>query len=239
MVWNVSPKSPADLAGIVVGDRLLAVDGADVHRFDQVIKLLRSDNPGKVSLRLRRKGRDYDVVLDREKLSSILSREGKTILSNGLIVPADSTDAEITQLKDLASEEKKMLAHLFPFHFPLNPDLYHGAFALLVFTDPQEVAVTGVEPGPAQRAGIRQGDIILTANDEALIGKTGSELEAIFATSQPKPIRLKIKRGGSIRSIEYTTEQTSELLKQNNVRIIKGNILPSWLTDEDLPCFSE
>lgn len=239
IIWNVSPKSPAELAGIVVGDYLLDVDGSKVARFDQAIRLLRSDKPGQVSLRLRRKGQDFDVVLDRVKFSSILSREGKKILSNGLIVSADLSDAEITQIKDLASEGKKMLAHLFPLHFPLNTDLYHGAFALLLFADPPQVAVTGVEPGPAQRAGIHQGDIILTANDEVLSSKSESELEAIFATSQAKQMRLKIKRGGSIRSIEYTTEKTSELMKQNNVQIIKGNILPAWLADEDLRCLSE
>src|SRR4051812_20635323 len=78
LIFHVAPESPAELAGIKAGDRLLTIDNTDISHLDlaQTVNLISSDRPGSVALKLERKGEIYEVVLQREAISSSLSRQG-------------------------------------------------------------------------------------------------------------------------------------------------------------------
>lgn len=68
----------------------------------------------------------------------------------------------------------------------------------------QGVIVTGVlEPGPASRAGMREGDVITRVNDMAV--STVTELRARIATTLPgQQIRLRIDREGAPQDLAVT-----------------------------------
>ena len=83
-VWR---ESPAMNAGITAGERLLAIDAVEVTSAAQAARMLGTNAPGSVSLRLWQKGRIYEVAVQREKFSSLFEKQGKRILSDGMIVP--------------------------------------------------------------------------------------------------------------------------------------------------------
>jgi len=239
-VSRVTPESPASAAGIMAGERLLAIDSTDVSALSlaKVLSLLSSDKPSSVALKLWRNGKEYGTVLKREQLSVILARRSMRIVPQGLIVPSDSTELDIERLSQTMSGGSRLVAHPFPAHVPLNNDLYHGGFALLILRDPDQVIATGIENGPASRAGVRQGDLILAVNETTLTGKAPVEIEALFFAENPRSVRLKIDRGGAVRDVEYRLEKVSEILAANQLRLVDKHVVPRELADEDIPCLT-
>jgi membrane-associated protease RseP (regulator of RpoE activity) len=237
---QVIPESPAAAAGITGGDRLLTIDSTDVSNqsLARILAILSSDKPGSVTFKLCRQGRAYEVVLERQQLSKVLALQGMKIAAQGLIVPSDSTEIDIERLFRIMSDNARLVAHPFPAHVPLNNDLFHGGFALLVLRNPDQVVATGVENGPASRAGIRQGDIILSINDVDLSNKTAAQIEALFSGDGPELVRLKIDRGGTMKTVEYQMERVSEILKANRLRLVDGQVVPLGLADGDIPCYT-
>jgi hypothetical protein len=201
------------------------------------MELLSADKPGSVALKLWRKGKTYDVIVEREQMSAVLSRQGMKVAAQGLIVPSDSSEVEIERLTRLMSNNTRLIAHPFPAHVPLNNDLFHGGFALLIYRDPGEVVATGVESGPASLAGLRQGDTILSINETELGEKTPGQIEALFSGNRSELVRLTIDRGGTRKTLEYRTEKVSEILKVNQLRLFDGQVIPLNLAHEDIPCY--
>jgi hypothetical protein len=201
----------------------------------EVGKSIRSDQPGVVTLILWRRGKEFEARVQRERLSLILAAEGFK-QAGGFLVPVGTAEAEI---KRLAEEDQRPIAHrVFPLHYPLNADLYYGGFEVFVFADPDQVAVGGLEQGPAFRAGIHQGDVILSVNGVNTTGKSPKELEGLFSSNRPKVLRLVVDRVTSTQTIEFELEKTSDVLKENHKRLINGTLTPD-VADEDLHCFTE
>ncbi len=57
----ISPGSPAEMAGIVPGDTIVALDGERVTRFDQVQRYIQPRAGQQVTVRLERDGRELDL----------------------------------------------------------------------------------------------------------------------------------------------------------------------------------
>jgi membrane-associated protease RseP (regulator of RpoE activity) len=167
---DVAAKSPAEQAAIRPGDRLLAVDGKNVMGMQplQVQKLIRSDRPGNVTLKLWREGKAFEAVVARQKRSAIFAGEGKKA-AGPFIVPLDTTEAEVKRMME--TEERAIVGRALPLHYPLNTDLYYGGFEIFIFAHPPQAAVGGLEKGAASRAGIHPGDVMLSVNG---VDPTGS-----------------------------------------------------------------
>ena len=239
-IGGVNAKSPADQAGLRSGDRLLGVDGKDVQGMPllEVAKLLRSDQPGPVTLKLWRRGKEYEALVQREKFSSILAAAGMK-QAGPFYVALDTTEAEVKRMTEMNNEERPIAHRVFPLHYPLNTDLYYGGFEVFVLTDPAQVAVGGLEQGPASRSGIHQADVILSVNGVDPAGKSPEELEALFSSNQPKPIRLVVDRVTTTKAIEFQLEKVSDVLKENHRRLVNGTLIPDGVADEDIACFTE
>jgi C-terminal processing protease CtpA/Prc len=237
-IGGVAAKSPAEQAGISPGDRLLAVGGKDVKgmQLADVAKLIRSEQPGAVTLKLWRKGKEYEAVLQRQKFSSLFAEEGKK-LTGDFLVPLDTTDEEVKRM--MKNEERPVAGRAFPLHYPLNTDLYYGGFEIFIFANPAQISVGGLEQGAASRAGIHQSDVILSVNGVDPTGKNPQELEALFSSAQGKLLKLVVDRVGVTKTLEFQLEKASDVLKENHRRLVKGELIPDGLAEEDIPCLTE
>jgi C-terminal processing protease CtpA/Prc len=238
VVGSVSPKSPASVAGIQSGDHLLKIGGVDARLLDGIkaAGLLRSDRADPVTLTLSRGGKPYSVVVKRERLSSLLARQGKKIVA-GSIVPLDTTEAEIA--RNAAFNGSRIVARVFPLHYPLDLDLYYGGFEVFVLRDPDEVTVGGLEEGPASRAGAHWGDRILAVNGVDPRGKPELALEQLFSSERPETMRLKIARPASTRTLEFPLARTADLLEANGLRLANGQLAPIGMSEEDVRCLTQ
>ncbi len=234
IVAGVVAGSPAGRAGIRSGDRLVAVDGTRITGGDQAARLMRSNPDAAVSLTLMRLDREIRLTVEREKRSAIYQRVGQKVMS-GAIVPADTVQAEVDRM--LAFDGRRYVARVFPTHYPADPERYYGGFEIFVLRDPAQVAVGGVEQGPATAAGVHWGDILVAANDVAVEGKTPAGLEQMFSASRALPMRLRIDRLGAAKTFEFQLQRADEVARRNGKRFVSGQLVPIGIADQDLPCF--
>ena len=101
---------------------------------------------------------------------------------------------------------------------------------------PTQVAVGGIEDGPAALAGVHWGDVIIAIDGVSPNGKSVSELATHLSGQGSRTVHLKLDRLGSIRDIEYVLIRTAYLLKQNRKQIVNGSIIPDSLDESYLHC---
>jgi C-terminal processing protease CtpA/Prc len=103
--------------------------------------------------------------------------------------------------------------------------------------NPRQVAVGGIEEGPASKAGVHWGDVLISVNGVPTSGKTADELESLFSTTVPALMRIQIDRLGSKKTVDFRLERAEEVARQNGKRFVGDQIVPSWTTEENLHCF--
>jgi S1-C subfamily serine protease len=233
-VGGVVANSPAERAGILAGDRVLAVDGTHVTSGGQAATLIRSNSPARVTLRLLRGGKEIEAVSERERRSWIFARNGQKTIS-GAVVPSDTTQAEVDRM--LAFDDRRLAARVFPTHYPANPELFYPGSEVFVLRDPAQVTVGGIEKGPASKAGVHWGDVLLFVNGVPIAGRTPTELERMLSATQPAPMRLLIDRLGWVKTLEFRLEKASEIARRNGERFAEGRPVPAWADGGDLHCF--
>jgi C-terminal processing protease CtpA/Prc len=150
------------------------------------------------------------------------------------VVPVDTTKEEVQRMDDF--DGRRIVDQVFPMHYPSNTQLYFAGFEVFVLQDPSQIAVGGIEDGPGAHAGLHWGDVIVSVNGVSPAGKSTAELESLFSSTKPAMIRLEINRMGQSRTIEFPMEQTSEVLRQNDRRILNGWVIPMAMSDEDARC---
>jgi len=149
-ISNVVAGSPAEQAGLKVGDTITTVDGKPVKNGDELVADIASRRPGtKVTLGLIRNGKKQDAtitVADRAKLFA--SRLGEEEEGNG-----DNTPKESKLGLSVRALTQDMADRL---------DVPAG----------KGVIVQEVKPGSfAEDVGLQRGDIILEVNKQAVNGE--------------------------------------------------------------------
>ena len=76
-VAQVQPKSPAEAAGIAPGDRIIAVDGQPVRRWEEVSRAIKASRGRPVRLKIDRKGQilEIEVTPQIKKVRNIFGEE--------------------------------------------------------------------------------------------------------------------------------------------------------------------
>jgi len=80
--------------------------------------------------------------------------------------------------------------------------------------DPASLYVAQVHPeGPAQQAGLKHGDEVVTVNDAAVTGKTYEQVVKMVRGETGTEVKLGVKRDGSLREITITRIAGDRLYK--------------------------
>ncbi|MBX5478381.1 MAG: DegQ family serine endoprotease [Pyrinomonas methylaliphatogenes] len=170
IVNSVEAGSPAERAGIRVGDVILAVNGTPVNDSNDLRNRIASFLPGtEVTLTIWRNGREEQVRVRLAELQ--LPNQGRRRTMGG-------------------GDQNRPGGRLGIVVEPLTPELAarYGIRGQL-----QGLIVADVDPdGPAAQAGIRPGDVIQEANRQPV--RTPAELESIIRQAGDHPVLLLVAR---------------------------------------------
>src|SRR5215469_13172218 len=134
LVIGVWPGSPAEKAGMKVGDALSAIDGKPVKGFDDAVRLLHANEDKPVSLKFVRGEATDSKAVGREKMAVLLEVSHQKMV-DGVIVPLDFTEAEMQEkMKSLKTD--RFADRAFPSHYPTDEKLYYGGFEVLTLKNP-------------------------------------------------------------------------------------------------------
>lgn len=180
LIAKVLADSPAQRAGLEVGDIVLRFDGQEVEESSDLPPIVGGTRVGRdVPVEILRDGESRTLRVTIAELPDEaqirLAAEGDSATDNELNVSVSDLSAEQREEHGLADQE-------------------HG------------VLVTRVEQGPAQRAGIREGDVILMLNnvkvhDSEHFKTLASELPegkavSVLVQRRGNPIFLALKTSG-------------------------------------------
>ena len=178
LISKVLPESPALKAGIEVGDIVIRFNGKEVSFSSDLPPMVGATAVGKkVPVDILRRGKEKRLTLTIEALPS----EGKIASSQTTKQNTDKVSNKLgISVEDLTDDQREEI------------DI-----------DDHGVLVSQVSAGPAQKAGIRQGDVLLLINntkvkDTAHFSKLVEKLEAdksipVLVQRRGGPIFLAIK----------------------------------------------
>jgi len=176
LVGEVTPKSPADKAGIKPGDVIVEYNGKEITQMSQLPSLVAQTPVGeKAKIVLIRKGKRKTVTatiakLDEEKLSA--AGTGRTTMDEKLGLTVQELTPELAQALDL--------------------------------DETQGVIVTEVEPGSAaQQAGIRRGDLVIEVNQQP-VKDLDDYRKAIASSEKSGSVLFLLRRQGHNRFVAIT-----------------------------------
>jgi serine protease Do len=169
VVNEVEADSPADKAGIEAGDIIVRVDGKVLEKSSDLPRLIGAVKPGsRVTLQVLRRGQNRDVQVTVADLDG--ASTSKRASADGRSGAAASSLG--LAVSELSAQEKRELR------------LSGG------------VRITNVD-GPAARAGLREGDVILSVNQAEV--STVSQFESVLAkTDLSRQVVLTVRRGNMV-----------------------------------------
>jgi serine protease Do len=180
LVLDISPQSPADGSGIVIGDVITKFDGREVKEMHELPRLVADTKIGKkVEVEVVRKGRP-------EKISMTLTEQ-----------PSDGDDAPLPMKESKAKPRNNILGMALAeitdavrAQFNL-PKTARGLIVVQIITD-----------GEAAKQGIRPGDIILDVNQTAV--RTVDDVNATLVAAKKAGrsfALMRIQRGENVQFI--------------------------------------
>lgn len=237
-IGSVAKSSPAAKAGLQPGDVLVAVDGIPVS-FENAAQRSVSQAATPVTVTIRRgdAGTPFTVVVQRQNLATIFQDNGLKMVQDGRLVPLDTTDKELACL--LRFDESRITGRqaFQSTHYPENLNLYYPGFEAFILDRPPQVSVGGIEEGPASRAGVRWGDILVSVNGVSVSGKTPSQLEEMLSGNEPRKMAIEVDRCGKTSSFSFTLELATDVMRHNQKQAGDGKVMPLGIPQKYFSCF--
>jgi serine protease Do len=166
LVRSVEAGGPAEKAGVEAGDIITKVDGRAVDRSQDVQRMIGNTKPGsRVTLQLYRRGSYRDAVVTVGEFEPEAPRAQATPPD----VPATPVKSLGLAVADLSEAQKRELK-------------VRGG-----------VRVESAE-GPAARAGLREGDVILSLNNTEVVDLKQFQA-AVQKADKRKPLSVLVRRG--------------------------------------------
>ncbi|MFM9435841.1 serine protease Do [Janthinobacterium sp. CG_23.3] len=171
LVGMVEKNGPAEKAGLRPGDVILSIDARPVASSSDLARMVAEARPGgTVAVRYWRKGEVAGVRVKVEELLPERSRAGASADSATPDAEPVQANAAGLQLSDLSAEQRTRLKT----------------------SDGVLVRATA---GPALRAGIQSGDVILALNNVAV--KSAAALEKQLSVYSGQTVALLVRRGAA------------------------------------------
>jgi len=222
------PGALLEQAGFEEGDRIVAVDGRPVETWRALVKALADAPPGPVALRRLRGGTTKEVrvnpadlkmyeygmawpvevggvdagspaaevgVRPHDRIAAIQDKKWPSADQVVETVKAAGADAEIrlTLLRGGEFLDVSCRTAMLPGADHPRTGISMGA----ALGSPVQVG-TVTAGGPAQEAGLRPGDLIVSAGDRGRrVEDWGDLLETVLAAGE-RPVPLQVQRGGSV-----------------------------------------
>ena len=183
LVSSVEKGSPAEKGGIEAGDVILKFDGKTVNSSEDLPRLVGSTKPGaKAAVQLMRNKATREVsVIIGEMPDETRSAQRSPRRGPGGKPPAESVTRFGMSLSEPTAEQRSQLK------------ITGG------------VLVEDVSPGPAVRAGIRRGDIILAVNNQDV--KTLEQFGQMMGQfDKGRIVALLVRRGANALYIPFRIE---------------------------------
>lgn len=214
-VESVEPASPAERAGILHGDLLLAFNGQDVTtRAISMTRLLRPDH--KVVVRLERNGQphDYSLIAVRAPQSYAVRMGDLAAPAAAPLAPADVPDPARAPRAVVFAKPAVPAppATYFSLNFDsgvagaelstINPDLARN---LNLGVDHGVIVLKAPAGTPAARSGLRAGDIVVQAAGED-IESVRDFRRALERHSADPSVDLQVVRDKHTRTIKFRND---------------------------------
>ena len=173
IINEVVPDSPAEEAGLLEGDVVIAYNSKKVYDYDDLLDYLEDSSPNdKISLTIMRESNkmNFDVQLEkapRDAYQSKYRRNGNTLWSapNVPNVPAIPNIPQLTKLYNLNNGHFNYSYGSSSYIGVQLSDLTDQLREYFGITDDVGVLVSQVEEdSPAEKAGLKAGDIIIKAD---------------------------------------------------------------------------
>ncbi len=177
IVQNVVPRGPAAKGGVMAGDLVIALNGKPVTSAGELTRGVALVPPGEqVKLEVLRRGGE------RKQLAFKVAQR-----------PEDEGQAAAGGEEEGGPEQGNKSPKLGVSLSPLTPQI---ARQLGVSPDEGVVVADVVDGGPAQRAGIRQGDVLLEVNRQP-VKKIEDVSNALSKMKEGDMALLRVRRGDS------------------------------------------
>ena len=179
-IVSVDPSSPAQAAGIVPNDTLVAYDGRDVRDNDIYLNRLLRPN-AKVSVRLRRDGRVRDVpVIVAETPSRVTLRRSDEVNDDRTITVTPSPDGNGITLRQLAPAAPRpggrVAAGLAPTIAPMPAmPRMPGSLNFIGITGVAGAQLGTISEGLGKRLGVSGGVLVISAPAGSPASESGLE----------------------------------------------------------------
>jgi regulator of sigma E protease len=228
VIGQMHADSLAQQAGLEAGDRILAVNAAPVDTWRGLVKALADAPAGPVTLALEREGQRQDLRIDPAELktydygmawtTAILSVEPNSPAAAAGIEAGDriaaiqgkpwpATEAVSETVKAAGADAvirltlwrggKYMEVSAKTAMLPTGDHPRLGVFMGPALDKPVQVGSVDVG-GPADKAGLRPGDILRLAGEGGDPPKDWNDLSKIFVAAGDKPIPLQVERGAAV-----------------------------------------
>lgn len=79
---------------------------------------------------------------------------------------------------------------------PRTSTFHYPGFEAFMLDNPAQVAVGGIEQGPASDAGVLWADVVVSVDGVSVAGKTASQLEDMLSGNEPRKMTIEIERCG-------------------------------------------
>ena len=196
----VEPSSPAERAGILVGDTLLELNGTDVRKEISLTRLLVPD--ARITVRVRRDG-------DAREMRVVVGETPEYYVRRAAPLPRTPEVARVDVWQPGPAAPTRPV--------PVTP---RAATTVWLFTEGvagarletinegmgkalgvrEGVFVLGVRPGPAYAAGLREGDVILRAGGRT-IPNVGALRSVMNDSDGEDGLKIVIRREGKQREL--------------------------------------